>query len=78
MYVYKAGPTYPMQKDTIWTVDADGNFTEFVSGISSEVNTWTRITSTFEVVSANYLRVAFVPWTDWAGTIYIDQVELTP
>ena len=78
LYVYRAGPTYPMNKDLVWSLDADKGPNGIGFGIPAQVNTWVRVNGTFEDVNANYLRVSFAPYTAWSGTIYIDQIELTP
>jgi hypothetical protein len=78
LYVYRDGPTYPTNKDLVYSLDADKNPNGIGSGISAQVNTWVHVTNTFADVSANYLRISFAPFTAWSGTIYIDQIELTP
>lgn len=78
MYVYRAGPAYPSNKDTIYTLDSNGSANGLGFGIPAQVNTWVKISGTVSTVNANYLRVNFTPFTDWAGTLYIDQIELTP
>lgn len=78
-WVYVDGPDYAGTKQQIVaTTFADGSQADGAS-LSRAPYTWVRNENTFSGSNgANYLEIRFSSQTPWTGTIYVDDISLTP
>jgi hypothetical protein len=77
-YVYADGPTYPGFKDLALLLDENGGQTSGGAGFGPVSKTWVQVSRTFASATANYFSIGLLTNAAWKGTIYIDQVSLTP
>jgi len=71
LYVYMDGPEYALGADFAST-DASTN-----AKMLPVSRRWVPVSLTFPAASARYLKLTFEPPSNWVGTIYIDQVQIT-
>lgn len=71
LYVYMDGPEYALGADFAST-DASTN-----AKMLPVSRRWVPVSLTFPAASARYLKLTFGPPSNWVGTIYIDQVQIT-
>ena len=81
LWIYLDGPTYPSGRDTALTYLSDGSESGGGTGMSLVANQWVNVridrfnTGT---VAASWLGINFLPFGDWSGTVYLDQISLSP
>ncbi len=83
MWIYMQGSTpYPAWKDMVYTYLDDGSQSGGGTGLQLTVtNQWKQVYAepwSSGCASANWVGLWFAPSSSWSGTVYVDDISITP